>query len=140
MRTTILAIALVLCYNYRLPFIYSLPAAPTAPPSGIQLDVSYNQVTVSFSAPPAGSQGGVLTEYTICFLRDSEDTCSVERTIPASSSSLSHVEYSLLHNTNYRVRVCAATAAGVGPCSFDISFATGMYWACYFSLLYCGII
>ena len=95
---------------------------------------------MTWSAPSAGSQGGVLTTYTICFLKDNEDTCSVERTYPASSLPLSLVEDSLLPDTVYRVRVCASTAAGDGPCSSDLSFTTGMGWiwvdciCCFFGL------
>ena len=96
---------------------------------------------MNWSPPPEGTHGGVLTEYTICFLQDNEDTCSVERTISATSVPLSLVEDSLLSETNYRLRICASTAAGVGLCSSDISFTTGMYVVlfrvvCYFLLFY----
>ena len=96
---------------------------------------------MSWSPPPEGTHGGVLTEYTICFLQDNEDTCSVERTISATSVPLSLVEDSLLSETNYRLRICASTAAGVGPCSSNISLTTGTYVVlfrvvCYFLLFY----
>ena len=128
-------------FSLLIPFTDYLPTAPTAPPSNIQVGISSNQVTVSWSPPPEGTHGGVLTEYTICFLQDNEDTCSVERTISATSVPLSHVEDSLLSETNYRLRICASTAAGVGPCSSNISLTTGTYVVlfrvvCYFLLFY----
>ena len=104
---------------------FSFCSAPSSPPSKVVFtQLSKNQLTISWTAPPRDSWNGQWITYQlqICYsynARSRNPTCSSEK-IQSSTAVIKN----LRPGTRYFVTVAAGTSAGYGPKSTEVSEIT----------------
>ena len=98
-------------------------SVPTRAPSNVVFtQLSKNQLTISWTAPPTNSWNSQRITYQICYsynARSRNPTCSREN-IQSSPAVIKN----LRPGTRYFVTVAAGTSAGYGPKSTEISQIT----------------
>ena len=97
-------------------------SVPTRAPSNVVFtQLSKNQLTISWTAPPRYSWNSQRLRYQVC---SSYDAKSSNPTCSENIQSLTAVIKNLLPATKYFVTVAAGTSAGYGPKSAKVSEKT----------------
>ena len=102
---------------------FSLFSVPSGAPGSVALTTrSRNKLTVSWSAPSRNLRNGKLTGYRVCY-SDKENSSNPSCFQKNALSNTTVIE-KLRPATKYFVTVAAATSAGYGPKSMEISKIT----------------